>query len=213
MTKITGSSIHIDCFEVELKRIAKEKQYPCKSSLHSLNPFIGPSGLLHVGGRQDDCNLTCPSRYPVILQGKRQLTRLIIPREHLRLLHAGPTLLTASLIRRFYIMGVCRYIRSITCGCIACRREAPKPQVQKMGKLHAERIAPTYTGNVFATVGFDYAGPVKIKCGPVRKPTILKAFCVFISMLVKAVHIEAVSDLTTKAFLACLRWFMARRGK
>ena len=32
-------------------------------------------------------------------------------------------------------------------------------------------------------------------------------------MSVKAVHIELVSELTTKAFLACLRRFIARRGK
>ncbi len=44
--------------------------------------------------------------------------------------------------------------------------------------------------------------------GSVRKPTILK--CVFVSMSVKAVHLELVSDLT---FIACLRRFIARRGK
>ena len=32
-------------------------------------------------------------------------------------------------------------------------------------------------------------------------------------MSVKAVHIELVSELTTKAFLACLRRFIARCGK
>ena len=44
--------------------------------------------------------------------------------------------------------------------------------------------------------------------------TILKAYiCVFISMLVKAVHIEAVSVLTIEAFLACLQQFIACCGK
>ena len=125
--------------------------------------------------------------------------------KHLQLLHAVPMLLTASLNRRFYIMGVRRYVQSITRGCIVCRREATKPQVQKMGKLPAERITPTYPGNVFNTVGVNYTGPVKIKCSPIHKPTILKAYiCVFISMPVKAIHIEAVSYLTTEAFLACL---------
>ena len=36
---------------------------------------------------------------------------------------------------------------------------------------------------------------------------------VFVSLSVKAVHLEAVSDLTAEAFLACLRRFVARRGK
>ena len=35
----------------------------------------------------------------------------------------------------------------------------------------------------------------------------------FVSLTVKAVHLEVVSDLTTEAFIACLRRFIARRGK
>ena len=42
----------------------------------------------------------------------------------------------------------------------------------------------------------DYAGSVYIKLGAVRRPTIVKAYvAVFVSLSVKAVHIEAVSDL------------------
>jgi hypothetical protein len=55
---------------------------------------------------------------------------------------------------------------------------------------------------------------VKVKLGPTRTPTIVKAcICVFVSTTVKAVHIEAVTDLTTDAFLACLTRFIARRAK
>ena len=68
-----------------------------------------------------------------------------------------------------------------------------------MGQLPKERLAP---GSVFDQVGVDYAGPVLIKYGHVRKPTIVKAWiCVFISFSVKAVHLEPVSDLTSEAFL------------
>ena len=37
--------------------------------------------------------------------------------------------------------------------------------------------------------------------------------CVFVSLSIKAVHLELVSDLSTEAFIACLRRFIARRGK
>lgn len=58
------------------------------------------------------------------------------------------------------------------------------------------------------------AGPIKVKGGPIRKSVIVKGYiCVFVAVSVKAVHIEAVSDLTTAAFLSCLRRFIARRGK
>ncbi len=36
--------------------------------------------------------------------------------------------------------------------------------------------------------------------------------CLFVCLAVKAVHLELVSDLTTDAFVAALRRFVARRG-
>ena len=80
-----------------------------------------------------------------------------------------------------------------------------------LGQLPTERLTP---GLVSDHVGVDYAGPVYIKYGFVRKPTIVKAYiCVFVSLSVKAVHLELVSNLTTKAFIAALRRFIARRGR
>ena len=131
--------------------------------------------------------------------------------EHLRLLHAGPTLVTASLNCRYHVIGSRKAIHSVTCGCIVCRRTSARPQPQMLGQLPAERLTP---GLVFEHVGVDYAGPVYIKYGFVRKPTIVKAYiCVFVSLSVKAVHLELVSDLTTEAFIAALRRFIARRGR
>ena len=57
----------------------------------------------------------------------------------------------------------------------------------------------------------DYAGPIRIKFWHVRKPVVI--ICVFVSLSVKAVHLEIVSDLSTDAFIAALRRFVARRGK
>lgn len=80
-----------------------------------------------------------------------------------------------------------------------------------MGQLPKERVTPDA---VFNNVGLDYAGPVYLKQGSIRKPVIVKAYvCIFVSLSTKAVHIEAVSDLTSEAFLACLRRFISRRGK
>ena len=74
-----------------------------------------------------------------------------------------------------------------------------------------ERVTPD---SVFNRVGVDYAGPVYVKHGFVRKLTVIKAYvCVFVSLSVKAVHLELVSDLSTDAFITLLRRFIARRGK
>ena len=84
-------------------------------------------------------------------------------------------------------------------------------RTQMFGQLPCERVTPDI---VFNKVGLDYAGPLLLKLGRTRKPVIVKAYvCVFVSLSVKAVHLELVSDLTTEAFIACLRRFISRRGK
>ena len=200
-----------DYFEKEIQAIKKGKVLPKSSPLLSLHPIIDSSGVIRVGGR--GCNQKVPysSQHPVILSGKHPLARLIIHFEHLCLLHAGPTLLACSLNSRFYIIGGRKAIRSITRGCITCRRVSARPQAQMLGQLPIERITPDL---VFDKVGVDYAGPFYIKYGHVRKPTIVKSYAsVFVSLSVKAVHIELASDLTAEAFIACLRRSISRRGK
>ena len=52
-----------------------------------------------------------------------------------------------------------------------------------------------------------------LKLRHVRKPTIIKSYvCVFVSMSVKAVHLEPVTDLSTEGFISTLKRFIARRG-
>ena len=117
----------------------------------------------------------------------------------------------SSLCQRYHIVGGRQLARFVARECIVCHRISAKPRPQLLGQLPVERIAP---GPVFEKVGVDYAGPVLIKYGHVRKPVVVKAYIsVFVSLNVKAVHLELVSDLTTEAFIAALRCFIARHGK
>jgi len=104
----------------------------------------------------------------------------MIRSEHERLLHGGALLVSSSLFRNYHIVGGQRAIRSVVRSCVTCRRRAPKPRPQLMGQLPLQRITPDV---VFENVGIDYAGPLYLKRGSVRKPTILKSYvCVFISV-------------------------------
>ena len=200
-----------DYFKEEIHALTSNKALPSKGCLLSLHPFLDSSGILRVRGREQNSKLSYSNLHPVILHGKHPVTKLIIRTEHLRLLHAGPTLLTSSLCRRLYIIGCRKIVRSITRACTVCCRNAAKPKPQMLGQLPIERTTPD---SVFEKVGVDYAGPFYIKYGFVRKPTLVKAYaCIFVSLSVKAVHLELVSDLTSEAFIACLRRFVARRGK
>ena len=202
---------------MEIESLKGNATIPESSPLFTLHPFLGSDGLIRVGGRVQNADISYNSKHPVILHGKHSITSLIISSEYVRLLHAGPTLVTASLPRRYHVVGSRKAVRSVTRKCITCRRMTVKPQNQMLGQLPPERVTP---GSVFENVGVDdmpsgvvYVGPFYIKYGSVRKPTIVKSYaCIFVSLSVKAVHLESVSDLTTDAFITTLRRFIARRG-
>ncbi|XP_059217632.1 uncharacterized protein LOC131994772 [Stomoxys calcitrans] len=78
-------------------------------------------------------------------------------------------------------------------------------------------IPPDYRVKVsfpFYHCGIDYAGPVLMKFFNGRGQRSFKGYiAVFICMTTRAVHLEAVSGLTTEAFMAELKRFFARRGR
>ena len=79
-----------------------------------------------------------------------------------------------------------------------------------MGQLLPKHIMPNM---VFEHIGLDFAGPLYLKRGSVRKPVILKPYVrIFMSTSVKAVHLEVVSNLS-ESFIASLRRFVARKEK
>lgn len=79
-----------------------------------------------------------------------------------------------------------------------------------MADLPPDRVNPC---PVFSQTSLDLAGPFLIKSSTLRNAKLLKGyFCIFVCLATKAVHLEAVSDLSTQAFLAALQRFVSRRG-
>jgi hypothetical protein len=79
-----------------------------------------------------------------------------------------------------------------------------------MGQLPVASVQPS---RPFAATGIDYGGPFILKIVGKRSTLTQKAYlALFGCMSAKALHLELVSDLTTNAFLAALR-FVSRRGR
>ena len=79
-------------------------------------------------------NLSFPGRM-IILPGKERFTRLLVEKEHFRLLHACPMLVAASLTQRFHTTGSRRIIRAVTPGCVTCKHVAGQPRLQLLGQV------------------------------------------------------------------------------
>ena len=129
--------------------------------------------------------------------------------EHIRLHHAGPQLLMASLREKYWIPRIRDVVKTVIRHCLTCYKFKVKASQQLMGQLPLIRIQPA---RPFTTTGVDYAGPIMLRLGSTRSKQTSKGYvALFVCFVTKAVHIEVVTSLTTEAFLADLRRFVARR--
>lgn len=198
-------------FKSEICNLSKGKTLPSNSKLLPLNPFIDECGILRVGGRLNFSNLSENQKHQIILPKKNIFTRLLIEYFHNKCLHGGVQVTLVAIRQLYWIISGKNEVRNIIRKCLTCLKSQNQTCKQLMGQLPEERITQA---RVFQRVGLDFAGPVRTKPNLKRSKVILKSYiALFICLATKAVHLELVSDLSTQAFLACLRRFIGRRGK
>ena len=90
------------------------------------------------------------------------------------------------------------------CICIGAREE---PRL--LGQLPRALLNP---GDIFKDTSVDYAGHLYIKSGSICEPIYTKCYvAVFVSLFVKAIHLEPITKLTTSTFIATLQRFVTHR--
>lgn len=201
--------VQCDEFPSELKELKKGRSVS-KGQLASLAPFLDKDGLIRVGGRINQSRLNYDSKHQILLPKGHKITEMIASEEHVRQLHCGPQQLLYTLRQQYWTNNGRNLARKIVHKCVQCFKAKPKVAQQMMGELPASRVNPA---RAFLHTGVDYCGPFLIKQSKRRHASTTKAYIsVFVCLATKAVHIELVSSLTTEAFLAALRRFIARRG-
>ncbi|KAL0884187.1 hypothetical protein ABMA27_016192 [Loxostege sticticalis] len=181
-----------------------------KSKILSLTPFLDENGLLRVGGRISQSQESEMVKHPIILPHQSDLSRLIVVDAHFKTLHGNITLAFNYIRSAYWIIGCKNLIKQHIRKCIRCIRHKAKEQTQLMGSLPSVRVTPA---RAFINSGVDYAGPIMLRTSKGRGHKAYKGYiCLFVCMVTKAVHIEVVSDLTSRGFLEAFKRFVARRG-
>jgi len=195
----------------EMKNLMEQQGVSATSSLKTLHPFIDKEGLLRVGRRLQRSMLPYQTMHQMILPSNHHFTKLVVSAEHIRLHHAGPQLLIASLREKYWIPRIRNLVKTVIHECLTCYRFKARATQQLMGELPTTRVQPS---RPFLTTGVDYAGSISLRLGPPHSKTIIKGYsAIFVCFVTKAVHTEVITSLTTQAFLAALRRFIARQGK
>lgn len=198
-------------FDKEISILKKNASLPRSNKFVSLSPFLDENGTLRVGGRLKNSDLPFDTKHQILLPNTHWVTKLLVKECHEKCLHGGPKLTESVLRQNYWITNSQRTIKSIIHKCINCFKANPKPMSQFMANLPSSRV--TVMKKPFSKTAVDYTGAIHIKMTNGRGIRSQKAYiAIFVCMATKAIHIEAVTDLTATAFIAAFRRFVARRG-
>lgn len=203
--------IQSQMFPDEQKSLIKSKSLPKRSTIRSLAPFLDEKGVLRVGGRLDLCpELTYDQKHPIILPACN-FTTVMVRDLHRQHLHPGPNALMSFVKQQYWPVKIKSTIRKVIYDCHTCFRAKPRESQQLMSDLPSARVTLT---KAFKNTACDYAGFYLVRTGTTRNAPQAKCYiALFKCMCTGAIHLELVSDLTSKAFIAALDRFSSRRGK
>jgi len=111
-----------------------------RSQLVKLSPIICKGGLLRVGGRPDNSQLSTDVKHPKMLSKLKRITRMILEQECTTNLHPGVSSLFVNARQRYWIFGARNLIRNLVHNCINCFRQRKLTELQFMADLPGIRI-------------------------------------------------------------------------
>ncbi|XP_041633403.1 uncharacterized protein [Drosophila kikkawai] len=198
-------------FAREYAQLENRRPLNAKSHLIRFSPFLDDHGIMRDGGRIDKSTINFNAKHPILIPKDSPLAGLLVRHFHVSHLHTGVDATFTNLRQQYWILGARNLVRKAVFQCKRCFLQRKGTSNQIMGELPIPRVQAS---RCFQHTGLDYAGPITIKESTGRTPRIGKAwFSIFVCLTTKAIHIEVVSDLTAKAFIAAFQRFIARRTK
>ena len=150
--------------------------------------------------------MTDDQRFLLLVSHQSKLATLAINDAHKRTFNGGPTVTEAEMRHQIWVTQAMKKASVCIKKCVTCFRFNSGPTQQLMGDLTSSPIE--VPERAFSCVGLDFAGPLTFKKGTEYVKGYVAVFIYFAS---NAVHLEAVSSLTSDAMVTDLRRFIARR--
>ncbi|GBM58831.1 hypothetical protein AVEN_179368-1 [Araneus ventricosus] len=186
--------VQAEFYSTEISALRNNKQLQNNSEINSLVPFLDEDSLLRITGRLLEAELCFGEKHPVILPRRFKFTELLVTREHERIGHCGVSATLTQLRKKFWIPKGRQLVKTIIRICLICKRYNAKPADQLSGQLPRDRISQSPP---FQILGIDFTGAILVKD---NKETRKSYVALFTCAVTHAVHLELVSDMSTKCF-------------
>ena len=193
--------------------IENSKSLPLSNPLANLSPIIDEHGVLRVGGRLRNSDLTYRQKHPIFLPYKHNLSLAIISHYHHKTGHQGKHITCGALRDAgYYLEKGSKSLKDFIKNCVICRRLRASCETQIMADLPRDR---TVEAAPFTNIGIDVMGPWLVTDGKSTRANSgsRKLWALVITCLYsRAVHIEPLPSLDTYAFQNSFRRFQSIRG-
>ena len=135
--------------------IKERKRNLKKSHLYQLDRYIDDAGIVRVGGRLHQSNLSSKEKHPVILPKNHHVSKLLLRFYHEEVHHQGHQIIHGALQNASYwLISGHAAVAKLIGSCVTCKQLCGAMLEQQMADLPPDRIeaAP------FTNVGFDVFG-------------------------------------------------------
>ena len=191
-----------DCFEKEIDYLnsnASEK-VEIPQLVNNLNLFFDEMGILRCRGRLSRCvYFNYDVCNPILLGKEHHVTSLIIMDAHLRVQHLGLQTTLSKIRESGYWIPKARFaIKKVIGNCITCKKVSGLafryPRFTNMPKHYVNFVTP------FKYVGVDNTSHLWV-VNEKDQTTSKFYLLIFTCLNIRAIHLEAIPDLTAKSFL------------
>ncbi|XP_063367679.1 uncharacterized protein LOC134656091 [Cydia amplana] len=197
-----------ECFGAELAAIRKGMSLERNSRILTWSPYLDDCGVLRCGGRINAAQgVGADTKYPIILDGRHQVTRLLVKHYHIRAAHDYQETVVNNLKEKYAITKIRPTVKHVATRCMFCKIRKAQPHVPVMGELPPGRMA--HHQRPFTHCGLDLFGPMEVVVGRGRQK---RYGVIFTCLTVRAIHLEIVHSLTTDSLIIALRRMASRRG-
>ncbi|XP_062573876.1 uncharacterized protein LOC134235746 [Saccostrea cucullata] len=189
----------------DIKTALKDKKR--NNLISQLGVVLDQEGIICVG-RLKDAQLSEGARTPILLPRKNHVTGLIIEYIHKKPFHVGVSQTLSLVCQDYWIPKGRAEVKRILHKCTICKRFDGGPyKMPLMPALPKKRVSESAP---FTYMGVDYFGPIFIKTETGNKKVWVSLFT---CLVVRAIHLELMQDMSTEQFLLGLRRFIARWDK
>ena len=175
--------------------------------VRQLRLFLDKNGAIRCGGRIHNAPTTELAKFPYLLPAKHPFTTLVVYAIHGMQLHAGVNATLTAIRQEYWIPSARRIVKTLLRKCVICQKvvgrpyQAPDPP--PLIKARLQEILP------FEVTGVDFTGALYVRDSGIE----VKVYVyLFTCAVMRAVHLETVTDLSTETFLQAFRRFSSRKS-